>query len=86
MLTVRAMHGVCGLAYDVVRHKRATDTQLLHKVHRQHVMMFVAAVAFLLFNEQALIDNSFFIILIASVITMYPEVVSIAPIIKLKIF
>ena len=71
------MHGACVLAYDVVRNKRAIDAQLLQKVHRQHAFMFFAAVAVLLFNDQPLIDRSFFMILIATVIMMYPEVVSI---------
>ncbi|KAJ8712035.1 hypothetical protein PYW07_004877 [Mythimna separata] len=74
ILTVRAMHGACAVVYDLVHHKRPLDAQLLSKVNVNHAGMFAAVAGFLLFNEQTFIDKSFFFILIATVVTKFPEI------------
>ncbi|KAJ8714809.1 hypothetical protein PYW08_004790 [Mythimna loreyi] len=73
-LTVRAMYGACAAAHAVVHKKRSLDAQLLDKVNVNQAGMFAATAGFLLFNDQNLIDKSFFFMLIATVVVKYPEI------------
>ncbi|CAB3230254.1 unnamed protein product [Arctia plantaginis] len=77
ILTMHATELVSVVIHEVIQKKRDFNTQLFTKVSMNQLLMYVASVTVLFYNEEKLYSEDFLLICIAYLIIKYPMLITL---------